>query len=625
MCKSQRSAALALVVTMFTGCATAGNLKPIKRVNHFPKQEVLDEIEGEPTPSGVFQEVSDIRVPHWTLVDPLPQTLGPVPLTPDDDLDRAAVAAAAGAKRGVATEAMACLAHQLGEFYLAYGGSPEKSLKRFMEHRCGVSSDVTMSSWTYWDEGNIAWSEANKDGNTIDRANKAFAELTAKLNNPEVGAWFGSNAERTVAMYVVGARRVELEPMPMVPPNGRFIVAGEFLAGEADVVGGTVNVGAYDGKVCHALEAKLPKFRVQCEASTKDMEAGFEIYTRRRGDLVASSRLWQRVWPSGTLPNRFVRGKLPELWEPEPVAAADVEDDVADTPDEAAAAAITRPAPAPPLPAATFDVSPQAIQQQMLERINAMRLTAGRGEATLAQAQSDKGTSLAAHYWGALAKSDIEKMQDILFGLLAGWDVDGAIIDGTFYTSWVGGGPDDLVDDLAARPGARGVLFDAEIKTLAIAPFHDAEKGITSAMVHGWEFVEDETHLARVNNFLDHVSAGRAARDNPKPEKEVSLNTLADKLAGELSSGELELHHAAYRMVNAMAQANPGKRAMVYYAEVHDPTLVELPDDILDAVPLQVAVVVAPYKIPNAPWHTYGVIFTYLEQKSPTKVADASR
>ncbi len=602
---------IAALLALGAGCASTGGFKPLKRVDPFPPREALAKIEARPQPTAVFTKVDDIRVSEWVLSEPLPDTIGAAAHVPVNELDKLATEVAAKAKNGVASEAMQCLAHQLGEFYLAYGGTPEKSLKRFMEHRCGVTSETTSSAWTFWTQP-VTWKAAKEEGKAIDHARQALEKMTQSLSNPEIGAWFGSNGERGVAMFAGGRRALHLEPMPMRTPTGSIEVAGRFFVEGIEVVSGSINVGDYEWSECHALPAELPAFRLGCQARVGDVDAGFELYTRRKGDLIASSRLWQRVWPSGVLADTFVLGEHPRLTR---VAAEPAVEGV-ETPE------VVLPARVAPMDSVSFDSESGAMQQRMLDGINALRAQARLSPVTLAPKQSDLATQLAPYYWGASMSGDQKTLHDIAFGLLAGWEVEGAIISGSFYTVWVNGGPDDLVTDLAARPGARDVLFGPEIATLSIGPHFDADARVVGGVVHGWAFVPDESHVRRVNRFLDYVSDAREARGNAKPMKIAQINSVADDLAKKLAAGEIELHHAAYSLVNAVANARPGKRAMVYYAEVHDPTKIDLPSEILDAVPLDIAVVVAPYKVPNSPWHTYGVVFAYIQVKSPTKVAE---
>jgi hypothetical protein len=637
---------------VLAGCASSGGLKPVKRTNPFPKQERLTEIEQQPAPEQVFRKSNRVRVASWRLVGPLPDTIGAVPRSGESDLDRFAAAVAADQENGVSSEAMHCLAREVGTFFLAYDALPQKSLYTFMEHRCGVTSTGTSPNWVYWKQGGLTWEQVAKDGQLLKRLRKDAETHLEQLHNPEVGAWYGTDDDSSVAMVVAGRRDVDLEPMPMAPAeDGTFVLKGELFEDDADLVAGVVNHGDFDWEDCHDAGADLPAFHVVCEASPDDLQAGFELYSRREGELIANSRLWQRVWPAGNPARRFVLygHEAPEQPvqsrnETEPVAAQPaigtegdepavdetvaVDEPAADAADAAADDAdepdVAEPVLAQPLEPAEFDSSPEAMRSEIGTLVNELRERGNLGAVTVSQAQSENSQKLAPHFWKASLSGDSETTHEVVFGLLAGRDVDGPIINGSFYTVSILGTPEDLVHELAARPGARSVLFDPEISTLAIGPYFEPSTRVMGALVHGWSFVPEESHTRRVNRFLDYLSEHRRARGNPRPKKIVELNERARTLAERLEAGDMELHVAANQLLRAIAAERTGERVMVYYFEAHDPAQVKIPDEILETAPLEVAVTVAPYKPPNSPWHTYGVIFAYVRREAPpTKVASA--
>lgn len=576
---------------------------------------------------------------------PLPDTIGPVARVGESELDRFAADVASDQENGVSSEAMHCLARELGTFFLAYDALPEKSLYTFMEHRCGVTSTGTSPSWVYWKQGELTWEQVERDGALLEQLRKDAETHLEQLSNPEVGAWYGADEDSSVAMVVTGRRDVDLEPMPMTPrEDGTFVLKGKLFEEDADLVAGVVNHGDFDWEGCHDAGADLPAFHVVCEAAPDDSQAGFELYSRREGELIASSRLWQRVWPAGRPSRRFVlygheapeqpaksrdeAGPVdaqPTNGEAEDDAAAD--ETVADvTAEDRDAAEVAAPVLAQPLEPAAFDSSPEAMCSEIASLVNELRERGNLGAVTIAEAQSENSQKLAPHFWKAALSGDSETTHEVVFGLLAGRDVAGPIINGSFYTVRILGTPEDLVHELAARPGARSVLFDPENSTLAIGPYYEPSTRVMGALVHGWSFVPEESHTRRVNRFLDYVSEQRRARGNPKPQKVVELNERARGLAERLEAGELELHVAANQLLRAIAAERAGEPVMVYYFEAHDPAQVKIPDEILETAPLDIAVTVAPYQPPNSPWHTYGVIFAYVRRKAPpTKVASAPR
>lgn len=603
-------------------CATSGGgLKPIERKEQFPSREQLAQIQAEPAPQPSLQRVERAIVAEWQLAGPLPNQIGPVPRTPEDELDELAASFAARRDGVEATEAMRCVAREVGLFYLEHFADPEQELQRFMEHRCGTSSSYVLAAKLYWEEGAGAqWGQANHDGTATTRLDGHLADMLGTQEHAEVGGWFGSNDKMAAAVVVVGFQRLHLEPMPMtVVEDGEFDVRGHFFDKDVDIVTALVNQGAYEAARCWPLLAELPEFHLRCKAQKTDTQAGFEIYTQREGDLIASSRLWQRVWPSGNPATKYVRHGQP-VSEPAAEAAAPAPEVAEGEGTE------KRPVddnPAEPRPVAEheeFDTSPQAIAKRVVELVNERRAEARLKPVTLAEKQSASAHALAPHYFDA-QQVDNRKREEIMFGLLAGWEVRGSIIDGSFYSIAMWGGPRQIVNDLTARPGARDLVFGPDVATLSVgARYHEGSKTL-GAMIHGWRFVPDDTHAQRVDRFLDFLAKSRRARGSKPPKKEASLEGYADKLAEQLSAGEIELHVAAYRAMNR-ATASYQMDTRVWYFEAHDPTEIVLPPEVLDTEPLRVMVVIAPYKPPKSPWSTYGVIIAFPQYESETKLAE---
>ena len=612
--------ALVLIVAAFaTACAGTG-LKPVKTRTPFPKEEAVEKLRSQPPPQVPFEQTKDVRVPRWTLTGPLPDTIGPVARQPVDELDRLAAEVASGIDGAVASEPARCVAREVGMFYLHYGGLPEGRLRRFIQHRCGLTAyDAVFPRYTY-EEPDLTWDQAARNGELLAGARKDLEQTAGPLSAPEIGGWYGANDKRSAAIFVVAPRTADIKPIPMtVGSDGSFEVAGTLLRNNDNVVRGMVNRGPFGAAPCHALPEKLPRFRVKCVTHGDDLAAAFEIYSAPAGAILSHSQLWQRVWPSGVMADTYVDGGEPVLSTaaaPE-VAATEAEPQTASAPPTAA----DKPEPLEPT---QFDSSPEGIRAAVAARVNELRTGYNLPTIELAAEQSAFALELLPHYFAASFRNRVDVAEEIALGILAGRKVSGAKIDGTFNSATSRGGPADFVDSLAERPGARDLLFNEEVAQLSIGASYDGKAGMIYGLIHGWQFVPDESHARRKHRFLDYLAEAREARGNSRAKIDGRFNSLTADLAAKLTAGELEVHEVAHKLQTAVAQKNPGKVVMVYYFEANDPQQLRLSDELLDQDTLKMAMVIAPYQPAGSPWHSYGGAFAYVKRKQSTKVAMAS-
>src|SRR5262245_38832897 len=105
----------------------------------FPTPEQLEKLEAVPVPARLFD--LDVRsVDTWELAGPFPERIASEPYTEAGNPWAALVDDAARRRAGlvVPTEAMYCVARELGRFYLAQHGQPTVSLRSYITSRCNA-------------------------------------------------------------------------------------------------------------------------------------------------------------------------------------------------------------------------------------------------------------------------------------------------------------------------------------------------------------------------------------------------------------------------------------------------------------------------------------------------------
>ncbi len=622
---------LAIVFTTLVtaGCASSSGVKPVKRTNPFPKQEQFAAIQKAAPPSQVFTKQNEVQVAVWKLTGPLPERIESKARAPQSEWEKSAASELGPDDR--LSESMQCVARETGIFFLEYGALPHEQLRDFIRMRCGSVAPTYASNWIVWDR---RVDEA--DALSEQRGYPAeAAQRVAASDNASFGVWYGASDERTVVMTTFGRRTVEVEPTPFsTAATGTFDVRGRLLTPGARL-GALVNDGEYDFRHCESMPGPpLPEFHVRCTANPEDRAATFSVSVAQEGAVHSRAVLLQQAWPAKAPGDTFyARGEEPI----EPVAA-----EAAPSPETAGDAGVEaneenpEGAPTPDVEpelarALPVEYSParsaEEVERRMLQALNEVRQVAGRPPVKLSAAQTVAANNVADNFFAAsFGGGDHAVLNEITMGLLAGWDVDGPIMDGDFVAQYnFSGDPDELLDALLSRPGGRKALLDAKTDVIAIGSHIAPDSSALGVLVNSYDFVEDTIHKARVDALIATLNSQRAAFGSKPAKVHAASRATAANHAAEVDAGESTLHHAAGKVLRTYQQQEAGKAATYYLFETGELAEVEFPDDLIRRDPLELGVMVTVYKPDGFPWYVHGVLLVFEAKKPATRVASASK
>jgi hypothetical protein len=541
----------------------------------FPTPEALARLAERPAPERLFAEGEDPDGFTLEGIPPRPPSQADhQPAGPWDQLLAAEVARSGGRVR--ATEPMACLARQVGQFVLVREVQPGPAALAFLAARCGVSdSGIGTSSIVQ-----------PLSGGETDEA--LFARLRAPVGDmlhealeegPQVaGVWYGRSARRALALTVHVSPMARLDGYPERPgADGALVISGELLRPAARLHG-IVTRGRHGFRPCTVdAGVALPRFRLRCEIERDDPWAMLEIGAFEEGRIFGPVVVSARVWPKGDPPATFVRPRLK--------AHGPVDGD---------------------LPAT------------LVTLLNRVRAEARLAPVSLVRDQSQTAAALAPQFFGAALQGDDRAQETIVLGLRAGWQVPGLVRSGLFTSIR----SDDLGDAgrllalALERPSGRETLLHPEVRAVAVGTVR--EPRAVGAIFSTYALVEPAQAEVEADAVLRRIDRERAKRSKVpvRPLPELSRETAA--LAAAVERGDKTPKQAVQELVAAAKGSLRGGyvQSWIGFGERLDE--IALPPLLLEPDDLRVSVAVARFRAEGSPWATYCVLVATFD-RSPRK------
>jgi hypothetical protein len=543
----------------------------------FPSPRELEELGEPPGPAQVF-DLDTRRVERWRLRGPFPDKIGALPYQAEDRWSQV-LAEEAGRRPGLLlpTEAMRCVARELGLFYLEHRGQPTESLRRFITVRCHASvPQVRMAHFSAdispgADEAQVFEELAPRFRENLGRA-LAGGSRTA-------GLWYGRKGGHVVVILAWGQRRIHLEPVsPFADPAGGFSLEGEVLE---PVVGinALINRGRFAVESCKPDETvALPRFRFLCQADTRDPQALVSVSLRAPDRLLASNGLDALVWPGRFTSNEYRNpkfGKRRLVTEEDPVA------------------------------------------EEFVALLNEARKEAGLEPVELDRDQSAAAQRLTPFFFASMqGQGPSLHTEMIVLGMIAGWSVQGAVESGHFTAAWVMRSTDlaELLGSALEYPVSREALLASDIDRIAVGGMLATAEGLDgmAALIGTYAVFSGGSQDELTTRVLEQLTAARAARGQGPPRELVELASLCEGAAIGVESGE-----SPEDVLNALLKASVQvlRRPVTgMITEVTDLSAVSLPDEYLDEPGLSLAVVVTHEKRPGEPRGRYVVMIVFASE-----------
>ncbi len=560
------------------GCATtgararAGSARGV--ANDFPSRAELATLAS----SASARPVSDRRtapIERWELSGPLPTAMGSAPATdatPYATLLRERAGATGG--RVVVTQALQCAARELGRYALGHEGTAPQPLVDFVASRCGALNEalsVNVSRGTGDPSAPESALVSHFRADLVAAADRLFGE--GPVN---VGGWVGREGERFVVLSVAERRRVIIEPRPFTPDaQGVVVIDGRLLEAAANV-SAQVNRGRWSTQPCERdASVRLPLFRVRCPVAAEDAAARLEVTAfppqRLLGHVVFNALVGAGRDASRTF----------EVSPPDPARVAHD-------------------------PAQSRDV--------LLSLLNDARRAASLAPVTLAARETDTACQVAPAFFSSVEDPAGATATDrIALGMMAGWDVEGAMIrEGRFFTG-AGAREDDLARWLAwnlERPMGRSVLLDGAVRQVALCPWM-IDGHVQGVLWSSYSFYDDASVADEERGVYARIDEARRATGKGAVTRLTDLRPMMESHARSLQNNAGGLDATLQAMMrDAVAARGRGVRGWVI--PTSDLASIEFPDDVVSPASLRIGVHVAHWRQPDAAWGQ-SVVFLLVE------------
>jgi hypothetical protein len=439
-----------------------------------------------------------------------------------------------------------------------------------MAARCSVADAEVSLSYV-----SAAVPSGTSDDQVFTSSRASTEQLIGKYlgsGNEIAGLWAGRDKGKFVVMLPFGARRAQLDRVPVSPgPGNHVVVTGEVLT-PADHIEAIGNYGKYGFRRC-AVDAhvRLPRFSVDCETNPDDPSTAIEIAAFPPGRVMGRFFASLIVWPAGRVADRYERPSFNV--------------------------------------GTTLGTGPE-FPANLVAALNQVRKEAGLGEVVFNAQQSATAARVAPHYFAAMMGEAPEAHADtIVLGLRAGWQVSGLVGYGHFTSSLTrkASDPGALLVSALNRPSGRETLLDPDIKVIAVGPVLAKQEGILAGVFSTYSLLEPTATKKEVFEVLRALNDKRKARGLGPVGLVDSLQAVAAGTARSVELGDRSPNDALEDLLQKSANTlGGGVEGWFVAADKFD--RLPFPDKLLTARSARVAIGIAHYKPSGSPWGAYGVL-----------------
>ena len=471
-----------------------------------PEREDLAELTALSPPADALPK-RVASVDRWTLRGPAPAGPGasPIALTEPheaalrDQVDRSP-------RTVVPTESLRCLARERAWFQLEHAADPDDEWMTFVRSRCQSTTSHPRVSWL---EGPAP--PALTDEALLESWRAGLDEMLARelRGGPfHAGIGFARHEGRAVIALAVARERVIIERFDdTYPANGRVSLIGS-VTEPADAVSAVIGLGTLGATPCVSHPgSRLPAFHFVCEGDPSDPWNFVSVVTLPPEQILTQAGALLLVRSPGEPALEFRRRFYTSPYEPGPRESLDA---------------------------------------VIASELNRVRARVGLAPLELAPAQGRTAAALAPHYFAAVRGTETpggrtarEVQELVAVGMVAGWDVEGVVADGSFSAARAPRTRDvsRLLSAALQHPVDRMALLDPAATRLAVGVLADPEGGL-GAVFGSYALLGAESNHQAAGALLGRLIAERAARGLPAPGELRGVDTLAMQAAARVQAGE---------------------------------------------------------------------------------------
>lgn len=474
-----------------------------------------------------------------------------------------------GARPGsTASRASRCAARELGRFVLAHGALPTEALRSYVSGRCGIRAPSSYLSFQpFTTRGDIGADDIL--GRASDRARVlevAGAALGAEAL--DLGAAY-VRAEGQAAFVFVGAPR-GTEVRTQIEGSEVLVDTSLDRAGTLIVL---ANRGTHGVVQCGLVPNGGGGMRARCPFEPHEGRTWVEVLVARPQSLTLQLVGRALVVSDAVASLRYH------------VRTFDATSSVAIEGEE---------------PALTF-------AREVAELATRARAEVGLGALTLSARQSAANAQLAA----LVSATDPQYAERALLGALAGWELDVAVRDGRAIIGVLEGAPDAQrwLAEALESPLGRYSLLDPTMDTLAIGA---ATVGEETAVLATTYARHDDAAVAEVTEALQTHIASRRTSAALAPARFTRAREL-ERAAERIQRGEASVQPALEVAMQDAAQRIRGHQIRAYSVQTMLPAVAPIPDEIVLAPQLQIAIQPVPHRVAGTAWVQWAVLVLTLD------------
>ncbi|MDB4931829.1 MAG: hypothetical protein JWM10_4313 [Myxococcaceae bacterium] len=567
-----RIGALGLAALWAVGCVSAGGarrhgtrdtLRATAVQERFPSRDDLARLASTPAPARAAAEpVAPLE--RWELAGPFPPTLSTGDSTAADPFSvMVRQRAAASQGRARSTDAMLCVAREVARHALQHAANPAGPLMAFIAGRCGAPTAFIQLGVS---RGDTPARQRDTDvlPQVIPAVARTIDDTVRQLAVPiDLGGAFAREGDHFALVFAMIPRHVDLDPASPVPDARGDVTLQGRLTGPAESASARVNRGRWETAPCTLDPAvRLPLFRLRCPVRPEDPVARIEVLAHAPGRLLGESVL-DVVVGAGRDASRVFD-----------VAATDP---------------------------ANVTTDPARSREVLGALVNDARRSAGLEPVTVAARQSDTICGLAGRYLttdpdGAAGR------ESVALGLMAGWDVEGGLIQSGDFLSVLGAQDHDYARWLSwtlERPSGRALLLDPTVRQVAVCP--TAAPGNAAALLWtSYHLYDDRRLAADVDAVYDRLDRARADAGSGPAQRMLPVQAWLKEESRAIGRGA-GLEPVLQAMLNR-AQNGTGRPTRGWVVATSDVSTVEFPRTLLRAPRVDVAVEAVRWRPPGAAW-----------------------
>ncbi|MCA9619040.1 MAG: hypothetical protein KC731_08460, partial [Myxococcales bacterium] len=360
-----------------------------------------------------------------------------------------------------------------------------------------------------------------------------------------------------------------------VDAQGRVAIRGALAASKGETVGALINRGSHGVEPCTVVRP-APTFELACTLAPEDEQAWIEIYAQPPQHLLSSSLARALAHRRGTSAIAF-----------------------------------------PTLERSAAVADPASFRVALLAELNQIRTAGGLPPLTLAPVQSTSLDPVAPHIIAALRTKDENRLDQLVLGVAAGWDVQGGVIRDANVSSSFSGHRDarGWLANAGEQPLTRNVLFDPKADQLAVGTAFDTPLPGVSTVVATYQ-IYDPSELAA------DTEAAFAALNRARAERGVAP-AIRIPDAPELERAALSIpqgthpEDALQQALEAMSRRH-GRQVQGSISLTVSPKETAFPPELLMLPAASVAIRLVHHHLPDSRWGFF-IVLIAVDPSAPSQ------